>query len=110
MLINLIPLVAPEYPGYEPPLPLGLKTPFASLFPILPALVICSLFFSSTLFSESISASKYPGYKAYQQRVSMFVPFLTPVWGLYLKVLGKKEEVDKIVYGQDLPKGKKKAE
>ena len=107
MIINLIPLVAPEYPGYEPPLPLGLKTPFASLFPILPALVICSLFFSSTLFSESISASKYPGYKAYQQRVSMFVPFLTPVWGLVLQLRGKKAQVDEMLFGQDPSKGGK---
>ena len=40
-------------------------------------------------------------YAAYQQRVSMFVPFLTPVWGLLLKLRGKKEAVDRIVYGQD---------
>ncbi|EJF64494.1 hypothetical protein DICSQDRAFT_178157 [Dichomitus squalens LYAD-421 SS1] len=110
VIINLIPLVAPEYPGYEPPLPLGSGTPLESLFPIIPSLVISSLFFSSTIFTESVSAAKYPEYKAYQQRVSMFVPFLTPVWGLYLKLLGKKEEIDKLVYGQDLPKGKKKAE
>ncbi len=102
--------MAPEYPGYEPPLPLGAETPLKSLFPILPALVICSLFFSSTKFTEGITAAKYPEYTAYQQRVSMFVPFLTPVWGLYLKLLGKKEEVDKLVYGQALSSDEKKAQ
>lgn len=40
----------------------------------------------------------------------MFVPFLTPVWGLYLTLLGKKEEVDKVVYGQDIGLDKKKAQ
>lgn len=103
-------MVAPEYPNHEPPLPLASGTPFESLFPIIPALVICSLFFSSTKFTESITSAKYPEYKAYQQRVSMFVPFLTPVWGLYLKVLGNKEEIDKVVFGQDLALDEKKAQ
>ncbi len=57
-------------------------------------------FFSSTLFSESISASKYPAaYKAYQNRVAMFVPFLTPVHGWVLQLLGKKEYCERLVYG-----------
>jgi hypothetical protein len=50
------------------------------------------LFISSTHFTESISASKYPrGYTAYRQyrsRVAMFVPFLTPVWGALLSLTG----------------------
>ena len=74
----------------------------------MPSLVLCSLFFSSTLFTESISLSKYPeAYKAYRKRVSMFVPFLTPVWGLLLQLQGKKEEVDRVVYGQDVVSEKK---
>ena len=63
------------------------------------------LFFSSTLFTESISESKYPtAYGAYKRRVAMFVPFLTPVYGAILKVLGEKEEIDRIVYGDIMTK------
>ncbi|KAM5544556.1 hypothetical protein V8D89_001454 [Ganoderma adspersum] len=109
-LINLFPLLAPEHSGYKSPLSFGAGTPLESLFPIIPTLVICSLFFSSTQFTESITAAKYPEYKAYQQRVSMCVPFLTPIWGLYLTLLGKKEEVDKVVYGQDVALDEKKAQ
>ena len=70
---------------------------------------MCGLFFSSTRFTESITASKYPeAYRAYQQRVSMFVPFLTPVWGFLLSLQGKKAEVDNIVYGQNVAEQKKK--
>ena len=29
----------------------------------------------------------------------MFIPWLTPFWGLVLKLRGKKGEIDKIVYG-----------
>jgi hypothetical protein len=29
----------------------------------------------------------------------MFVPWLTPVWGFILQLRGKKEEIDRIVYG-----------
>ncbi|KAI0709914.1 DUF1295-domain-containing protein [Earliella scabrosa] len=98
VIINLFPLVAPEQPSL-PKLPLTSITP---IWPLLPSIVICSLFFSSTIFTESISASKYPeAYAAYQKRVSMFVPFLTPVWGLLLKLQGKKEAADRLVYGQD---------
>jgi hypothetical protein len=49
--------------------------------------------------TEGITSGKYPGYKAYQQRVSMFVPWLTPIWGFILQLRGKKEEIDRIVYG-----------
>lgn len=42
---------------------------------LLPPLALSALFFSSTLFTESISASKYPkAYAAYQRRVGMFAP------------------------------------
>jgi hypothetical protein len=29
----------------------------------------------------------------------MYVPWLTPVWGFILQLKGKKEEVDRFVYG-----------
>ncbi|TFK91404.1 DUF1295-domain-containing protein [Polyporus arcularius HHB13444] len=96
VLMNLFPLLAPESPRL-PKLPLHSLTP---LWPLIPTITICSLFYSSTLFTESITAAKYPAYAAYQDRVSMFVPFLTPVWGLLLKLRGKKEQVDRLVYGQ----------
>ncbi|KAI0663735.1 DUF1295-domain-containing protein [Cubamyces menziesii] len=102
VIINLFPLLAPESPK------LTASGNITSLWPLLPSLVLCSLFFSSTLFTESISLSKYPeAYKAYRKRVSMFVPFLTPVWGLLLQLQGKKEEVDRVVYGQDIVQEKK---
>ena len=103
VIINLFPLLAPESPKL-PALPLDSVTP---LWPLLPTLTVCGLFFSSTRFTESISVSKYPeAYQAYQQRVSMFVPFLTPVWGLLLSMRGKKAEVDKLVFGQELSEKK----
>ncbi|TFK98662.1 hypothetical protein BDV98DRAFT_606692 [Pterulicium gracile] len=40
-----------------------------------PAVVLSSLFLGSTIFTESISASKYPEYKQYQEEVPMFGPF-----------------------------------
>jgi len=71
-------------------------TPF---WDVVPALVYCAIFLGSTPMTESITSGKYPGYKAYQQRVSMFVPWLTPFWGFVLRLRGKKEEIDRIVYG-----------
>jgi len=80
-----------------PKLKAGEITPLVSL---IPPLALCMLFFSSTLFTESISTSKYPAaYKAYQNRVAMFVPFLTPVHGWVLQLLGKKEYCERLVYG-----------
>ncbi|KIJ66820.1 hypothetical protein HYDPIDRAFT_85909 [Hydnomerulius pinastri MD-312] len=103
IIINLFPLLSSDAPAV--PLP---PTSLTSLAPLLPCLVLCSLFFSSTKFSESISLSKYPAaYKAYQQRVGMFVPFLTPVWGALLSLQGRKSEVDELVYGKGTGKGKK---
>jgi hypothetical protein len=65
-----------------------------SLVPLSPSLALCLLFkffISSTRFTESISASKYPrGYVAYHSRVAMFVPFLTLVWGAILSLTGGK--------------------
>jgi len=69
------------------------------IWDIVPALVYCAIFLGSTPMTEAITSGKYPGYKAYQQRVSMFVPWLTPFWGFVLRLRGKKEEIDRIVYG-----------
>ena len=97
--MTLFPILAPESPALER----AVDSKFTSLVPLTPALVLCTLFFSSTLFTESISASKYPkGYAAYQQRVAMFVPFLTPVWGLLLQLQGNKDEVDAMLFGNNV--------
>jgi hypothetical protein len=102
---NLIPLVAPPSPS----LPLHWKDA-ALLWPLTPTLVICVLFYASTVFSERITAAKYPAYAAYQERVSMFTPLLTPVWGMLAQVRGRKEKLDRVVFGQkvgDVNEGKK---
>lgn len=36
-----------------------------------------ALFIASTLFSEGVSAGKYPAYEDYQKRVAMFWPLET---------------------------------
>ena len=69
------------------------------IWDFVPSLVYCAIFLGSTPMTEAITSGKYPGYKAYQQRVSMFVPWLTPFWGFVLMLRGKKEEIDRIVYG-----------
>ncbi|EKM58479.1 uncharacterized protein PHACADRAFT_252828 [Phanerochaete carnosa HHB-10118-sp] len=99
VLMTLFPILAPESPAFEA----RGSTPWTSLLPLTPALVLCMLFFSSTLFTESISYTKYPkAYGAYQQRVAMFVPFLTPVWGFFLQLQGKKADVDALLFGHDV--------
>ncbi|EIN09854.1 DUF1295-domain-containing protein [Punctularia strigosozonata HHB-11173 SS5] len=111
IIMNLVPLLSPQSPSL--PKVVDAHHPVASLsvllheptplWTLVPALSLCALFFSSTLFTESISMSKYPeAYGAYRRRVAMFVPFLTPVWGLLLSVFGGREErerVDRLVYG-----------
>lgn len=42
---------------------------------IIGAALLSVLFIGSTIFTESISASKYPGYRDYQRRTSMIVPW-----------------------------------
>lgn len=107
IIITLIPLLSSDSPRLDFP-----PTSFASLTPFLPCLVLCSLFFASTIFTESISKAKYPvAYSAYQERVAMFLPLLTPVWGVLLYIQGRKGNVDSLVYGTGPNlKGKGKAE
>jgi steroid 5-alpha reductase family enzyme len=73
-----------------------------SLSHLLPALALSALFISSTLFTEGISSSKYPAYKAYQKRVAMFGPSMTFIKALKIKLVdGVKEEkeVERLVWG-----------
>lgn len=60
-------------------------------YQILPAVSLCLLFWSSTIFTESITASKYPAYQAYQKRVAMFSPIST----LLLRI------VRPLIFGED---------
>ncbi|KAL4066841.1 hypothetical protein J3A83DRAFT_4098514 [Scleroderma citrinum] len=96
IIINAFPLLSPDAPKL-----FASGVTITSLASLAPCLLLCLLFFSSTRLTESISLSKYPvAYAAYQRRVGMFVPFFTPVWGVLLKLQGKKAEVDELVYGQ----------
>ncbi|KAH9038602.1 DUF1295-domain-containing protein [Lactarius hengduanensis] len=72
-----------------------------SLVPLAPSLTLCLFFLFLTLFTESISARKYPwGYAAYSARVAMFVPVLTPLWGALLGSTDQKVEVEELVWGK----------
>jgi len=48
-----------------------------------------------------ITASKYPGYAAYRERVGMFSPIETIMKGIKLALTGKKTEVEKVVWGSE---------
>lgn len=89
----------------SPRLPKILTTDLTPLWPLVPGLALSVLFVSSTIFTESISASKYPEYAAYQSRVGMFWPSTTLLKGVWLTVAGGKAEADRAVWGP--AKGKK---
>lgn len=99
-LTLLLPLVkiTKDFPRALFPFFEHLLTP---LVHVVPALALSALFFSSTIYTESITVSKYPeGYKAYQERVGMFGVSRTLEKGLWLKWNGRKEEVEAIVWGK----------
>ncbi|KAJ7086037.1 hypothetical protein B0H15DRAFT_353673 [Mycena belliarum] len=77
----------------------------APLVPLTPAIALSALFFSSTMYTEAITASKYAGYAAYRARVGMFSPIDTLFKGFILAVTGKKADVEKTIWNID-PKGK----
>lgn len=104
-IITFFPILASPTP-FPTTIPRTLTEAGAALAPLAPALVLCTLFFSSTLFTEMISKGKYPtAYAAYQRRVGMFIPLLTPVWGVWLSMTGGRAEADALVYGSG--KGKR---
>jgi len=96
-------------PSLWKPLYTSLRTTFTPLLINLhPAICYTILFISSANYSESISAKKYPAYRAYQQRVSMFDPVRT-LANKKVKILltgGKKklEVLDRLVWGQEMSK------
>lgn len=97
-------IIAILHPDLYPALFNGLRTAFLpTLIDLLPAIALSILFFSSTLYTEAISSSKYPeAYAAYQDRVGMFSPSLTLFKALKLKFVDgekKAKEVDELVWG-----------
>ena len=100
-VLNLIPLLSlPSAPVLVSAHKTTLADALCALVPLSPSLALCLLFVSSTRFTESISASKYPrGYAAYRTRVAMFVPWVTPLWGALLCLMGGKREVEELVWG-----------
>ena len=73
-------------------------------FLMLPSLTLCFLVYSSTLFTEGISSSKYPSYKFYQQRVPMFWPvevWTKLVWLKFVKGEQVKKSVEKSIWRAD---------
>lgn len=67
---------------------------------ISPSLVLIFLFFMSTNFTESISAPKYPAYKAYQKRVAMFWPSDTVFKKCWLASCGDKRAAEELIWGE----------
>ncbi|KAF9466520.1 hypothetical protein BDZ94DRAFT_1295672 [Collybia nuda] len=119
-IITLMPLLSPSPPNLtHAGIDLSLFPSFSTIFNnfpyalapffqhlleplthVMPALALTALFFSSTIFTESITMSKYPeGYKAYQERVGMFGVFRTLEKGLLLKWNGRKDEVEAAIWG-----------
>jgi len=74
-----------------------------------PSLVLSLLFVASTLFTESISASRYPSYKLYQKRVGMFWPMHTLIKVIWLRFTGKKE-IDQLLWSKNVSISSKKAQ
>ncbi|KAK2460931.1 hypothetical protein APHAL10511_007401 [Amanita phalloides] len=114
-IVNLMPLLAAP-PPHIPHIsasqlaaayPDQLKSLMTSLYPsvlyIIPAGSLSLLFYSSTLFTESISKSKYPeAYAAYQKRVPMFDPSKL-LWKLIVHRLFRskveRKKIDDFVWG-----------
>ncbi|RDB25604.1 hypothetical protein Hypma_006881 [Hypsizygus marmoreus] len=121
-IINLIPLLSPSPPDlvsqsldslsllpspstviHEFPHALYpfLYEIFNPLVNILPALALTALFFSSSTYTEAITASKYSQYKTYQERVGMFQFTETCMKGAWLAWKGRKAEVDAALWGKE---------
>lgn len=72
-------------------------------YAIVAPLAMNALFLPSALYSEQVSAGKYPEYKDYQKRVGMFLPIDTLFRSFYYNVVASKAakaRVDENVWGQ----------
>lgn len=72
----------------------------------LPAIALSALFYSSTLYTEAITQSKYDAYKAYQERVGMFGFIGTWEKGILLTFKGRRAEVEAAIWGSENKGGK----
>jgi hypothetical protein len=72
----------------------------------LPAIALSVLFFSSTLYTEAITQSKYDAYKAYKERVGMFGFIGTWEKGILLTLKGRRAEVEAAIWGSEKKNGK----
>ncbi|KAM0790953.1 hypothetical protein ACM66B_004258 [Microbotryomycetes sp. NB124-2] len=68
-------------------------------YSIVAPLSMTLLFYSSTQLTEHISSRKYPLYKQYQKRVSMFWPALTSLKSVWLGLTGQLDKTNQIVFG-----------
>ncbi|KAF7312143.1 hypothetical protein MIND_00226700 [Mycena indigotica] len=75
-----------------------LNTLLEPIIPFIPSIALSALFFSSTLYTEAITLSKYPHYRSYQARVGMFSPLDTIAKGIMLALSGKRAEVEREVW------------
>lgn len=92
-------MIAENFPYALIPFFRHLLEPFVH---VIPALALTALVYASLVYTEGISASKYPeGYKAYQERVGMLGVIGTLEKGLLLKWKGRREEVEAIVWGEE---------
>ncbi|KAK4055380.1 hypothetical protein OIO90_003218 [Microbotryomycetes sp. JL221] len=69
-------------------------------YSIVAPLSMTLLFYSSTQLTEHISSEKYPLYKQYQKRISMFWPPLTSLKSVWLGLTGRLNKTNQIVFGQ----------
>jgi hypothetical protein len=67
---------------------------------LFPSLLLNFLFLLSTVFTESISGRKYPAYAAYQKRVAMFWVMDTWWKQARLWLVGDKDVVEALVWGE----------
>lgn len=91
--MSLFPILSADH------LPMLSTSDFTPFWPLVPALALSVLFISSTFFTESISAAKYPEYSAYRSRVGMFWPIVTFYRSAWLTVTGGKAEIERMVWG-----------
>ena len=100
VIITVFPILAPDSPFFDTFSSFGfggrdLQDHVAHFgFQFLPAVSLCLLFWSSTIFTESITASKYPAYQAYQKRVAMFSPISTFLLRIVRPLIFGEDEKD----------------
>jgi len=103
-VITLIPLLSPS-PPYLPSLSAIRQHPVVLTFALLslaPPIALSLLIYSSTVFTEAISSSKYTkAYVAYQRRVGIFTPLETALKVVFINIVHRPErrKIKKLVWG-----------